>query len=68
MKLIFSENAWDDYLYRQKTDKKLLKRINQLINDTYFDYQVDIDKFMRETDSTVKFRSLSSGDSSSCVM
>jgi toxin YoeB len=33
MKLIFSENAWDDYLYWQKTDKKVLKRINQLISD-----------------------------------
>jgi len=33
MKLIFSENAWDDYLYWQKTDKKMLKRINQLISD-----------------------------------
>jgi toxin YoeB len=33
MKLIFSENAWDDYLYWQKTDKRLLKRINQLISD-----------------------------------
>jgi len=33
MKLIFSENAWDDYLYWQKTDKQTLKRINQLISD-----------------------------------
>ncbi len=33
MKLIFSENAWDDYLYWQKTDKGMLKRINQLISD-----------------------------------
>lgn len=33
MKLIFSENAWEDYLYWQKTDKKLLKRINLLIRD-----------------------------------
>lgn len=33
MKLVFSENAWDDYLYWQKTDKKILKRINQLIAD-----------------------------------
>ena len=33
MKLIFSENAGDDYLYWQKTDKKTLKRINQLISD-----------------------------------
>jgi len=32
MKLIFSENAWDDYLYWQRTDKKVLKRINQLIS------------------------------------
>lgn len=33
MNLIFSSNAWDDYLYWQKTDKKILKRINQLIKD-----------------------------------
>jgi len=33
MKLIFSENAWDDYLYWQKIDKRILKRINLLIQD-----------------------------------
>lgn len=33
MKLIFSTHAWDDYLYWQKTDKKLVKRINLLIKD-----------------------------------
>lgn len=31
MKLVFSEHAWEDYLYWQKTDKKTLRRINQLI-------------------------------------
>jgi len=31
MKLIFAEQAWDDYLYWQKTDKKIVKRINLLI-------------------------------------
>ncbi len=34
MKLIFSENAWEDYLYWQKTDKKTLNRINKLIKET----------------------------------
>ncbi len=33
MKLIFSEHAWNDYLYWQKTDKKLLHRINTLIQE-----------------------------------
>ena len=33
MKLIFSEHAWKDYLYWQRTDKKLVKRINSLIED-----------------------------------
>jgi len=33
MKLVFAENAWDDYLYWQQTDRKLLKRINALIKD-----------------------------------
>ncbi len=33
MKLIFSDNAWEDYLYWQKTDKKILSRINNLIKE-----------------------------------
>ncbi len=33
MRLIFSENAWEDYLYWQKTDKKVLKRVNTLIKE-----------------------------------
>lgn len=33
MKLVFSDNSWEDYLYWQKTDKKILKRINELIRD-----------------------------------
>lgn len=33
MKLIFAENAWEDYLYWQKTDKKLLERVNLLIRE-----------------------------------
>ncbi len=32
MRLVFSE-AWDNYLYWQKTDPKLLKRINALIQE-----------------------------------
>lgn len=31
MKIIFAEAAWEDYLYWQKTDKKMLQRINELI-------------------------------------
>jgi len=34
MKLTFHERAWEDYLYWQQTDKKILKRINLLIKDT----------------------------------
>ena len=33
MKLIFAEKGWEDYLYWQRTDKKILKRINTLIKD-----------------------------------
>ena len=33
MRLIFSDHAWNDYLYWQKSDKKILKRINLLIKD-----------------------------------
>jgi toxin YoeB len=30
---MFSENAWDDYQYWIKTDMKILKRVNALIQD-----------------------------------
>ena len=33
MKLTFSSKAWDEYLYWQKTDKAVLKRINTLIKE-----------------------------------
>jgi toxin YoeB len=33
MKLIFSEHAWDDYMYWQKSDKRIAKRVNMLIKD-----------------------------------
>jgi toxin YoeB len=33
MILSWAENAWEDYLYWQETDKKQLKRINLLISD-----------------------------------
>jgi toxin YoeB len=33
LKLIFSENAWDDYQYWVQADKKILKRVNTLIQE-----------------------------------
>ncbi len=33
MKLIFSEQAWEDCLHWQKTDRKVLVRINTLIQE-----------------------------------
>jgi len=33
VKLIFAEKAWEDYLYWQKTDKKMVNRIHALIKD-----------------------------------
>lgn len=33
MNLTFSEQAWEDYLYWQRFDKKTLKRINLLIKE-----------------------------------
>lgn len=32
--LVWTDEAWQDYLYWQTQDKKTLKRINLLINDT----------------------------------
>ena len=33
MKLVFSDEAWEDCLHWQKHDKKLLERINKLIKE-----------------------------------
>jgi toxin YoeB len=33
MKLLFAEQAWDDYLHWHATDPKLTKRIHFLINE-----------------------------------
>jgi len=33
MLIKFSISGWEDYLYWQATDRKILKRINQLIKD-----------------------------------
>lgn len=34
MQLKWDINAWEDYLYWQKTDKRILKKINELVRDT----------------------------------
>jgi len=33
MKYIFVDESWEDYLYRQKNDRKLLKKINEMLKD-----------------------------------
>jgi toxin YoeB len=33
MRLIFSQHAWNDYLHWQRTDRKTLRRVNELIRD-----------------------------------
>lgn len=33
MKYIFVEESWEDYLYWQKTDRRKLKKINDLLKD-----------------------------------
>lgn len=33
MKFVFVDESWEDYLYWQKNDKKILNRINELLKD-----------------------------------
>ncbi|MGZ3872726.1 MAG: Txe/YoeB family addiction module toxin [Mucilaginibacter sp.] len=33
MTIIFLDQAWEDYLYWQKTDKAILKKINSIIKE-----------------------------------
>lgn len=44
MKLAFSDEAWEDYLYWRQQDKAILKRINQLIAASQRDPFVGIGK------------------------
>ena len=34
MKLVFADEAWDDYLWWQQQDKRVVRRINELIEAT----------------------------------
>ena len=33
MRFVFTTRSWDDYLYWQKNDKRMVRRINDLIKD-----------------------------------
>lgn len=35
MRISWAIHAWEDYMYWQRSDKKTLKRINQLIKDIH---------------------------------
>lgn len=34
MKLVFAEEAWEDYPYWQEQDRRMVERINKLIRET----------------------------------
>jgi toxin YoeB len=38
MRLVWTEEAWEDYLHWQKNDQKILRAINDLIQDIRRDY------------------------------
>ena len=44
MRLIWSEESWEEYLYWQSTDKQIVKKINSLIKDIRRDPFVGIGK------------------------
>ena len=44
MQKLWTDDAWNDYLYWQTNDKKILKRINQLIKDIERNGNVGIGK------------------------
>jgi len=44
MQKLWTDDAWDDYLYWQTNDKKTLKRINQLLIDIERNGNVGIGK------------------------
>jgi len=35
MKVVFTDESWEDYLFWQQTDRKILGRINDLIKESF---------------------------------
>ena len=54
MILTFSENAWEDYLYWQKVDKKIVKKINGLIKEIQRSVGVKLPK--SEADKIIRLK------------
>ena len=44
MKIIWFEEAWEDYVYWQSQDKRTIKRINQLLQDVVRNGHIGIGK------------------------
>lgn len=44
MRLVFAEGAWQDYLFWQKQDRRMVERINMLIRETQREPFVGIGK------------------------
>ena len=44
MQKLWTDDAWDDYFYWQTNDKKILKRINELVKDIERNGHVGIGK------------------------
>ena len=44
MRLVFTPNGWDDYLYWQTTDKATLTRVNRLLEATLRDLATGLGK------------------------
>ena len=44
MNKVWSDNAWEDYLYWQEQDRKILRRVNQLLKDIDRNVYVGIGK------------------------
>lgn len=44
MKLVFAEEAWEDYLYWQRQDRKMVERINKLITEVARDPYAGVGK------------------------
>lgn len=44
MRFVFDESAWEDYVWWQETDRRVLRRINRLLADVARDGETGIGK------------------------
>ena len=67
MRLVWDPSAWEDYTYWQKADRRILKRVNTLIDAALRDPFVSVNPSSSSTAPQVRGRGGSLTSIASCI-